>query len=244
MGNDRDDEVIRVAELFGGVARALADHADVHTTLDRIVHLAVENLDACEHASISRVQGRRIETRASTGGAARAIEAIQTELQEGPCLDAIRDRELFRTGDLLGEQRWPAFSTRAHEETGVRSIVGIRLFVAGDTIGALNLYSTHADAFDDTDVALATVFAAHASVAMGAAEREEHLEHKAATRDLIGQAKGILMAHSHIDDGAAFDLLKRASQRANIKLTAVAQDVIDRQVESRPPPHDAQTDPE
>ena len=63
-------------------------------------------------------------------------------------------------------------------------------------MGALNLYSTANDAFDDSDVALATVFAVHAAVAMSAARRQESLEQKAETRDVIGRAKGILMARS------------------------------------------------
>ena len=73
------------------------------------------------------------------------------------CLDAIKDHEVFQTGDLAGEERWPSFATRAHEETGICSIVSIRLFVEEDTMGALNLYATRLDAFDETDVAFASV---------------------------------------------------------------------------------------
>ena len=94
-------------------------------------------------------------------------------------------------------------------------------------MGALNLYSTKPDAFDETDVAMGSVFAAHAAAAMSAVRREEHLERKAETRDLIGRAKGILMARSDLDDDQAFDMLRRASQRLNVKLVAVAEQVVD-----------------
>ncbi len=94
-------------------------------------------------------------------------------------------------------------------------------------MGALNLYSTSPDAFDEADVALASVFAAHAAVAMSAARREENLERKADSRDLIGRAKGILMARSNLDDEQAFQLLRRASQRLNVKLIKVAEQVVE-----------------
>ena len=124
------------------------------------------------------------------------------------------------------EERWPKFATRAHEETGVRSILSLGLFVEGATMGALNLYSTKPDAFDDTDVARGSVFAAHAAVAMSARRREENLERKAESRDLIGRAKGILMARSNLDDEQAFQL-RRASQRLNVKLIKVAGQVVE-----------------
>jgi len=214
-----------LAETFSEVARSLAHQGDVVETLQRIGTMAVQTLDACEHAGISFVERRRITSPASSGDVPKVVDAIQSEVGEGPCMDAIEEHEVFQTGDLGAECRWPQFSKRAYEETGIRSILAIRLFVEEDTLGALNLYSTVPDAFDDTDVALGSVFAAHAAVAISAATREQNLERKAATRDLIGRAKGILMAREHVTDDKAFDMLRRASQRLNIKLTAVAEQI-------------------
>ncbi len=52
----------------------------------------------------------------------------------GPCIDAIKEHEVFQTGDLRNEKRWPNFAMRAHDETGVCSIVSIRLFIEEDTM--------------------------------------------------------------------------------------------------------------
>ena len=222
--------------MFGEVARSLASHEDEQATLTRIVHLAVEHLDACEFAGISWVAGRKITSPASSNDVPRIVDAIQAEVDEGPCLDAIKEHTVFQTGDLAGEERWPRFAARAHRETGIRSILSLRLFLEEDTMGALNLYATQPDAFDETDVALASVFAAHAAVAMSAARREENLVRKADSRDLIGQAKGMLMARSSLDDKGAFDLLRRASQRLNVKLVKVAEQVVDgRTIDDLPP---------
>lgn len=216
---------LEVAQMFGEIARALAAHENMQVTLQKVVDLAIEHLHGCEYAGISRIERRKITSPASTGDVPRVIDRLQAELDQGPCLDAIRQHEVFQTGDLEHEARWPVFSQRAHEETGVRSILSLRLFIEEDTMGALNLYSTHSDAFDDTDVALGSVFAAHAAVAMQSTRREAQLEEKVASRDVIGRAKGILMARHHVTDDEAFMMLRRASQQLNQKVVRVANDM-------------------
>lgn len=215
------DQLIQVAETFAEVARALAGQ-DVQGTLDKIVNLAVETLDACEFAGISLAEKGTITSPASSNDVPRLVDGIQSDTGEGPCIDAIKEHEVFRTGDLPGEGRWPQFSRRAHEEAGIRSVLSIRLFIEEDTMGSLNLYSSQGDAFDDTDVALGSVFAVHAAVAMFAAQREENLQQKAATRDVIGRAQGILMAREQVTEEQALEMLRRASQRLNVKLRDIA----------------------
>lgn len=231
------DDVVQVAEVFATVARTLAEQQDdLAGSLEKIVHLAVDHLDACEFAGISLVEGRTITSPASSNDIPRKLDRIQSETGEGPCIDAIKDHEVFQTGDLRTEDRWPMFSSKGHEETGVASILSIRLFVEHDTMGALNLYSTTPNAFDDTDVALATVFAAHASVAMSASRRQEGLEKKAESRDVIGRAKGILIARSGVSDDEAFAMLKAASQRMNVKLRDIAQTITEQKPMPATPP--------
>jgi GAF domain-containing protein len=219
------DEVTHVAQMFGEVARQLLKERDLTSTLNRVVALADEHLDSCECAGVSIVEGRTISSPASSGKTALTMDRIQQEVDEGPCLDALREHEIFQTGDLRREVRWTNFSQRGFDETGVLSILSVRLFAQERTFGALNLYSTKPDAFDDVDVALASVFATHAAVAIKAVRREHDLEARAESRDLIGRAKGILMTRQHVTDEAAFDMLRCASQRLNVKLVEVADSV-------------------
>ena len=232
MPRGEAEDALSVAETFGEVARTLANERDLDTTLDKIVKLAVNTIDACEDAGILLERRGQITSAAATSDVPRTLDRIQAEIGEGPCLDAIKEHEVYRTDDLNGDDRWPRFARQAHGETGVSSIVGLRLFMEDNTLGALNLYSRAPNAFDDTDVALGSVFAAHAAVAMAAARREEQLEQKAETRGVIGRAKGILMARSELTDEQAFDMLVKASQRMNVKLRDLAQQIADR----RPPP--------
>jgi len=108
----------------------------------------------------------------------------------------------------------------------VESILSFRLFAEEDTMGSLNLYSTKPAAFGDEARELGAVFAAHAAVALSGARKEEQLHEALQSRDVIGQAKGLLMARQNVTSDEAFDMLRKASQRLNVKLTAIATQVV------------------
>ena len=211
-----------LADTFAEVARSLRAEGSVESTMDRIVMLAVRTIDGCDHAGISFVQGRRITTPAASDDVPVVVDAVQYDADEGPCLDAIREHEVFTTDDLRQEQRWPNFSARAVEQSGVLSMLSFRLFVEEDTMGALNLYSRTEGAVDADDWAVGSVFAAHAAVALSAAIKQQQLEEAVESRDIIGQAKGILMAREHVTADEAFHMLRRGSQRLNVKLRELA----------------------
>ncbi len=112
-------------------------------------------------------------------------------------------------------------------------MLAFRLFASEETLGALDLYSGRRGAFDESARALGTVFAAHAALALAGAQVHERdlaeaagLREALSSRDVIGQAKGILMATRHIDADAAFHLLRTASQTRNEKVLQIAEDVV------------------
>ena len=224
-----DKSSVALAQTFAEIARVLLAETDVQATLDKICRLAVATVDGCDHAGITMVKGREISTLAASDDVPRHVDAIQAEVDEGPCVSAFREHETFRTDDLRTEDRWSRFSHRAAQETGVVSMLSLRLFIEEDTIGALNLYSKEKAAFDDDALAVGSVFAVHAAVAASGAQHHEHMEQAVQTRDVIGQAKGILMAQQNVSADEAFDMLRRASQRMNLKLRAVAERVAARE---------------
>lgn len=214
---------VELAASLSGIARTLLAAQDVGDTLRRIVAETIRLIEPAEHAGIDVVTGHSIDAMAPSSTIAQRVDEIQVKAGQGPCLDALRQHQVFRTGNLPAETRWPRFAGRAYDETGVRSILGIRMWVEGDTLGALNIYSTAADAFDDYSQDVASVLAVHAAVAWTSARQQEQMEEALSTRDLIGQAKGMLMLTHGIDADEAFDLLRTASQRDNTKLRDLAQ---------------------
>ena len=111
-------------------------------------------------------------------------------------------------------------------------MLGYRLFAAEDTLGALDLYGYDPGVFDESSRAIAAVLASHTAMALAGAQLHEHdldtvanLREALVARDVIGQAKGILMATRSIDADAAFRELVRASQSQNVKLRTIAEEV-------------------
>jgi GAF domain-containing protein len=217
-----------LGDVMSRAARRLqGSHGDVEGTLQVITSLAVSTVPGADECSISYVIGRRrVEPRAATAERAGRLDKLQEELGEGPCLDAVWEHEVVRVDDVRTEQRWPRFCTRA-AEMGVVSMMCLQLFVDGDQLGAMNLYSSSAGAMDDEAEELARVLAAHAAVALAGAEHESNLRRGIDSRDLIGQAKGILMERHKITADQAFGVLARTSQELNRKLLDVASEVTE-----------------
>ena len=224
LGEDRE-----LAQDLAAVARALVGAGDVRETLQRIVDFAVDTIPGCDHAGLSLVIKGSIETPAQTDPPVpQMIDRIQNDTGEGPAVDAIRQHQVFETGDLAREQRWPRFAPAVVEQTDVHSVLATRLFVTDDeTMGAITLYAETVAAFDDADRSVASIFAAHAAIALRAAQQQQQLTAAIETRDIIGQAKGIIMARKQVDDATAFALLRDGSSRTNRKLREVAQQVVD-----------------
>ncbi len=91
---------------------------------------------------------KRMTWQAPSGELARVVDALQDEAGEGPCLDAVFEQETVRVPDLATETRWPKSSKRA-VAAGAGGMLSFQLYVEGDNLGALNLYSRQPGSFDD-----------------------------------------------------------------------------------------------
>lgn len=221
------DERIELAETFGEAARALRAEDDLDSVLTKLVHLAVQTLDPCQYAGISLIKRGQITSGPRTDDVPAVLDDLQNEVGEGPCLGAIKEQETFYIDRLSQEGRWPHFAQRAHAETGVESVLSLRLFVEEDTMGAINLYSKLSEAFGEDDIAIASVFAAHGAVAMQTARTEGNLQHAFNSRVIIEQAKGKLACERNISTDAAFDLLRDHARSTNTKIGDVAHAVVE-----------------
>ncbi len=171
---------------------------------------------------------QRPRTLASTDRLTDAVDVIQYRTGEGPCLSASEGDSVAVVDDLAVDPRWPAFGTACAAETGVRSVVSIGLSLSGEDRAALNLYAFAREAFDDLDVATASILGPYAALAVeGALRREDEVQFTAAlgTSRQIGRAVGIVMARELVTEQRAFAMLQAASQRLNRKLRDVAVEV-------------------
>jgi transcriptional regulator with GAF, ATPase, and Fis domain len=222
-GQDGHDDL---ALLFSNLARSLQQQPDPEATLEEVVRAAVELIPGCDEASISVVTGRRqASSRAASGGLPRAVDELQEALGEGPCLDAAYEHESVCVPDMATETRWPRF-TAAALEAGATGMLSLQLYVEDDNLGALNLYSRTAGAFDEESEHVGLMLAAHAAVAFAAIRKQTRLNRTVATRQLIGMAQGILIERHKLTADQAFGLLVRVSQHSNKKLRDVADELV------------------
>ena len=217
----KDTEFVEVSRRV----RAALTPADLDQTLARITAAAVEVLPDVDYASITiRHDDGRLETSAATDDLVLGLDAAQYELQEGPCYEAASETVHVASSDLASDARWPRYAPVA-VAAGVEAQAGIRLFDSRRSNGALNLYSRTVGSFEDLD-GLGQLFSHHAATAIDYAREITQLQHAVQTRQVIGQAVGIVMHQYGLDDARAFAFLTRLSSHNNQKLRSVADQVI------------------
>jgi transcriptional regulator with GAF, ATPase, and Fis domain len=225
------------AQALSALSQFVVSKTSMGETLLRVSQITVDALPAADMAGITLLdeQGKPT-TGIFTDPDAPEIDAAQYSSGRGPCLDSWRRQRVVRLDDMdSGLVAYPEFvaAARAH---GVESTLSLPLMAGDDAAGALNLYSRTAGGFTDEDevagahlASVAAIVLVNASAYWQATQLSEQLAQAMQSRAVIEQAKGILMARSpQLDADDAFDLLRKASQRENVKLREIAQRIVDR----------------
>jgi GAF domain-containing protein len=214
-----------LARRLAEAARSLQRRESPQQVLDGVVHLARQMVPGADEATITMVRkDRHCYSAAATSEWASDFDVLQDETGEGPCLDAIWQQETVRVNDLGSDPRWPVLGPRAAER-GVGSMLCLQLFVHRDTLGALDLLAHAKWAFTDESEHVGLLLASHAAIAAADAHHFENVTSALVNRDIIGQAKGILMERFKITSEQAFAVLAKVSQDTNRKVSAVAEDL-------------------
>jgi GAF domain-containing protein len=213
----------------------------VGTFLQEVADLAALLVEPPASVGITAHHGREPVTVASSDDRAQLVDAEQYTVGDGPCLEAMRTGRVVEVEDQRVDPRWDGYAPRARRQ-GVKSSLSLPLSIDTRSIGALNLYShDRVGAFGGNVLQQAERFAERASVALALTIRfneqvstSHQLEEALASRTLIDQAIGILMAEQRCTAHEAFDLLRRHSQSQNRRLRQVAEELITR-VSGAPP---------
>jgi GAF domain-containing protein len=214
-----------LARRLAEAARTLQRQTSPQQVMDGVVNLACAMVPGADEATITMVRkDRHCYSAAATSALASDFDVLQDETGEGPCLDAIWQQETVRVDDLGTDVRWPVLGPRAAER-GVGSMLCLQLFVHRDTLGALDLLSQAKSAFTDESEHVGLLLASHAAIAAADAHHFEHVSSALVNRDVIGQAKGILMERFKITADQAFEVMAKVSQDTNRKVAAVAEEL-------------------
>lgn len=206
---------------------------DAEVSLAELTETALKAIPSADYAGITIAHAGGAVTSA---GATHSYPVFLDELQqlhgEGPCLSAAWEQSVIQVRDLSADHRWPRYQGDAIARTNVRSIMCFQMFADRKTMGALNFYADRPDAFDDGAVEMGVIYATHAALAWRLLRRDQQYRSALASRDIIGQAKGMIMERFGIDAVRAFELLKRLSQNSNTPLAELARALVDAE---RPP---------
>jgi GAF domain-containing protein len=224
MGVDQPHE--RLAQVFGDLAVELQELKATSDILPSIVEAARGIVPGTRWAGISLIQGKKVVLQVASSRFVAELDQLQADLNEGPCLTTLREHHTVHIDDMRTETRWAAFAREAHQR-GILSLLSFQLFVHSENLGALNLYGDESGVFSEDSFLFGGILAQHAAVAMIGAAHQTQFDDALATRDVIGQAKGMLMHRDNLTGLQAFSLLTRASQQTNMKLVAIARWLLD-----------------
>jgi GAF domain-containing protein len=216
-----------LARTLGNFAVEMENQSDAESVLRTIVAGAVVIVPGVRWAGISLISGNAVEPRVPSDPVVAKLDSLQSELNQGPCMSALREHRTVHISDMSQPSPWPQFAAAA-SALGVRSSLSFQLFVRQNDLGALNLYAGESGVFDDESIMYGEILAQHAAVALAGSQAAEQFEQALASRDMIGQAKGILMERFKIDNVRAFAMLARLSQESNTRLAEIARLVIER----------------
>ncbi|MCO1658637.1 GAF and ANTAR domain-containing protein [Pseudonocardia humida] len=219
-------EPVRAWSIAERLARTLRVPATGPRELVTTVTSEAVSLVEAAHSCGVIVTGQRgdMEIVATTDAVPRTLDELQQDLGSGPCLTAARKQIVVRLHDVPADTRWPRFREVA-SELGVATMLCLPLYVDDDVLGTLSLYGTEPGAFREGAEPVARLLAALTAIALAESRLAEQMRVAMANRDLIGQAKGILMREHRITAEEAFTLLRLRSQHTNTKLVDVARRV-------------------
>jgi GAF domain-containing protein len=223
-----------LAAVYARMSGLLLSQETVATVLGLTSALALETVPGAEGAGVTLVDaaGRRT-TAAATDPWVEQADAVQYELGEGPCLAAWAQRVVFRVDAAASDRRWPRWAAVA-QGLGVNSTLSAPLVAGDDSLGAMKVYAGKEAAFDADAERLLRLFAAQAAVLVAnvqshekARRMSEELKNALRCRDVIGQAKGMLMNSRGVDEDGAFTLLAAAARRQSKNTYEVAADMVE-----------------
>ncbi|MEJ2863063.1 ANTAR domain-containing protein [Actinomycetospora flava] len=219
---------------------------DLEQILAGIVRAAVDTVHGADAGGISMTEHGTVTSRSPTNDAVTKLDALQSDLYQGPCITAIEEPSedgVIAADDLDGSDaaRWPDFAPQA-VEAGYRSVLSTQLNAGPGMRAALNLYAGEPHVFDTDARTTAGLFGVQAALLIYGSEQAFHLQRAVDNRDVIGQAKGILMERFTVDPDEAFQMLVRSSQETNIKLAEVARWLQNEAMQRRETRRDAATD--
>jgi GAF domain-containing protein len=236
-----ENDLPLLSDAYAELAGLLLSSESFDDFSQQVAELATRAVPVATTCGITVSLDGRVVTVASADPLGRLLDEEQYDIDEGPCLEAVRTGEAVSAPDVASEDRWDRYPSVVHEH-GIGSIYSVPLLVRGRSLGALNMYADAAHAFTPEVRSLVRALAHLTAAGMAGALKNfdeitltNRLRRALSTRGVIDQAVGIIIAHQHLTPEEAFAVLRRISQTRNVRLHEVARDLVTRASSGLPP---------
>ena len=213
-------------QMLSSALLEMTNEPSVPATLERVVALVVEMVDACDAAAVVLLEDQAPSTVVASDETLRDLLVDSAELGATPARTVQDRQEPVHCDDLALDFRWPALGEQLSRRLGIHSLYALPLTRSDRLLGVLLAFAKITEAFDEEDQETARVLAMHATALLAGAIEQQQLERALSSRTVIGQATGIVMERYGLDATTAFDVLRRLSQTENVKLRDVATRVV------------------
>jgi GAF domain-containing protein len=214
------------------VAAIPANEDVLDAALRLVVALARVTVTGADGVSVCLSRHGTLSTVAASDATVNGMDSDQYATGEGPCVAAATEGHWFHVESLDDELRWPAFIPRARDR-GINSILSTPLVTQTRPVGALNIYSLRPRAFAAPELELSSMLAGLSSDLLVSAAMDVSLEDLSRQlqealrgRDVIAQARGVLMERHGVGADLAYTMLRRISRQSSTPLRRVAEDIM------------------
>jgi GAF domain-containing protein len=221
-----------LAGALSQMAGLLLSRETVDTALELVTTLAATATAGTLGAGVTVVDEHGKRSKAASNSATEQADALQYELDEGPCLTAWRTREPVRIDDTTTDGRWPRWN-EAVSRLGVRSVLSAPLLAADESIGAMKVYCERPRSYGPHDEHVMRLLAAQAAILLAntqslaeARRLSRQLIDALASRDAIAQATGVLLAQGVATRQDAFATLAATARRSDRPVEDVARALL------------------
>lgn len=224
---------IGLHELFARFARTLADGYDLEQVIVELGEDIRATLDVAGAGVMVEDDNADLRFLSTSDGTLRTLEQLQVELGEGPCLLAYHTGEQVIAADLRDDPRFTRFGPLA-VAAGMRAVYSFPMIQSEASIGAMNLYRASPGPLSAEQISIGQMFADVASAFIVHAREDDHrtllnrqLQTALDSRILIEQAKGYVRAVCKVDARGAFEALRRYARNHSMRLSEVANQVLE-----------------
>ena len=224
---------VETVALLRRLTAQLIASTDLEEALHLLAGTATDLVNGRGWCGVTVVRAGGPASAAASGSLPIELDEAQYRFGDGPCLAAIRTREMVLVVDLATDLRWPDWRDHALGRD-VRGVLSVPVDIDDHVLGALNLYADEPGGFPPDVELTAMLVAEHAGLLLSAVLDRTRLT--GLTADLtaalgdgeaVNRAIGIVMAQRSCPAEAALEVLRRAAHTLRLPLPTVAARLVD-----------------